>query len=935
MMRFLCDTPRCIGACLLWLALPLTAWAETAPSAEGERFFEMHIRPILVEHCQECHGSKKQWAELRLDSGSALLKGGESGPVVKPGDPEESRLIQVIRYSENDSQMPPDGKLADEQIARLTEWVRMGAPWPRGEVGESADFFDQAAEHWAFQPIQAPSIPAMDDSYRIANAIDHFVADKLRGASLPQSPRAEPRSLLRRLSFDLTGLPPSFEEAEAFAANPSDEAYTQAVDRLLAAPDFGPKWARYWLDVARYADTKGYVFTEERRYPFAYTYRDYVIRAFNEDLPYDQFIREQLAADLLPEKRSEESLAALGFLTVGNRFLNRMPDILDDRIDVTTRGLMGLTLACARCHDHKFDPLEAADYYALYGVFDSSVEPEDLPQIGASPDKQAYEKFSEELAKLEEERAQYLQTLSDKVNQELREQFERYLLAVAEQTGHEQGRYQPEGEYDLRPAAVNPLLQFLRGVSTEDPLFGPWRRLQNLKDEEFVKAGQQRIERMLQEFDEGAYPGNSVVLNRIREHRPENLYDLIRQYGEVFRLASQADQEVPEGEAAAWQQLREFLHSERYPLRFDSDSVTRVVRRDERNEERKHKQKIDKLVVTSPGAPPRAMVVTDKPQPASPVIFKRGNPGMRGDVVPRRFLQVLATVRDEPFPDKSSGRLELAEAIASPENPLTARVLVNRIWMQLIGKPLVESTDDFGLRTPPPTHPELLDHLAHEFMRKGWSVKWLIREIVLSETYRQSSLSNPIGRRIDLENRLVWRMNRKRMPFESYRDALLQAAGQLDRTLYGRPVLLEGENPSRRRSVFGYVDRNNVSNLLRTFDVAGPNSSVSERARTTVPQQALYVMNSPFVMDLAEATAKALEASTAEKIASASAEGETDQHADDALKIQWLFQRILQRSPNVEEQAWTAEFVRESQPDTTWRDLAQALMVTNEFLFLD
>ncbi|MCA8985379.1 MAG: PSD1 domain-containing protein [Planctomycetaceae bacterium] len=895
---------------------------ETASSPEGEHFFETHIRPILVEKCQDCHGAKKQWAELRLDSRENLLKGGESGPAAVPGKPTDSRLIQVIQYSENDSQMPPDGKLSEEQIARLTEWVSMGAPWPKSTGEEAAlDFFQQAATHWAFQPIRQPRIPAMDDSYRIANAVDHFVADKLRGASLPQSPRAEPRALLRRLSFDLTGLPTTFEETEAFAANPTDEAYEAQVARLLASPEFGPKWARYWLDIARYADTKGYVFTEERRYPFAYTYRDYVIKALNEDLPYDQFLREQLAADLLPEKRTDEALAALGFLTVGNRFLNRVQDILDDRIDVTTRGLMGVTLACCRCHDHKFDPLEAADYYALYGVFESSFEPESLPQIGEAQDAEAYAKYLTELNQREQARTDYLKQVAEKVNAEVRGHLEHYLLAIVQEAGHQMGRYELEAKYELRPRVKEHLLRHLRGNSTDDPVLGLWRRLQNLKDEEFGNAGRDRIGKLLADFEEGRYPGNPVLMQRLREQPPAHMYEVVKLYADLFRLADQTDREIPEAEQAAWAQLRGVWTAESSPLVFTESTVASVFQRDERNKERELTQKIDQLTVNSPGAPPRAMVLADKDQPVSPVIFKRGNPGLRGDPVPRRFLKVLDFVRAEPFGPKASGRLELAQAITSPENPLTARVLVNRIWMQLIGRPLVESTDDFGLRTPPPTHPELLDYLAYEFMQHDWSVKWLIREIVMSEAYRQTTLTHPTGVRVDIENRLVWRMNRKRLPFESMRDAMLLGAGQLDLRQFGRPEELEGKNPSRRRSVFGYVDRNNVSNLLRTFDVAGPNASVSERARTTVPQQALYVMNSPFIMGLADEIASRLQADTST--------------TDDRERTRKLYRQLLQRNPSDEETELCLAYLQSADAGGSWRELAQTLLLTNEFLFLD
>ncbi|MGH7129582.1 MAG: DUF1549 domain-containing protein, partial [Planctomycetaceae bacterium] len=376
-------------------------------------------RPLLAKHCLDCHGEKKQQADLRLDSRAAMLQGNETGPAIVPGRPDESRLVQVNHYDEFDVQIPPPGKLQEEAIAALTEWIRLGAPWPASSpvpspAEEGIDFAAARAEHWAYQPVTRPSVPDVSTSEpgRVApdradtarlwcrTPIDRFVLSKLQSHGLTPAPRVDRRTLIRRATFDLLGLPPTWDEVQDFVTDPAPDeaAFARVVDRLLASPHYGERWGRHWLDVARYADSKGYVFAAETRYPFSYTYRDYVVRALNADLPYDRFLLEQIAADQL-ERADDRSLAALGFLTVGRRFRNSEPDIIDDRIDVVTRGLMGLTVSCARCHDHKYDPIPTADYYSLFGVFDSCYEPDDLPLIAEPEATAEYAAFKTELDK--------------------------------------------------------------------------------------------------------------------------------------------------------------------------------------------------------------------------------------------------------------------------------------------------------------------------------------------------------------------------------------------------------------------------------------------------------------------------------------------------------------------------------------------------------
>jgi mono/diheme cytochrome c family protein len=688
-----------------------------AITPQETEFFEKQVRPVLVEQCYKCHGPDKQKGALRVDSRAAILKGTDDGPIVVPGKPEVSEFIKSIKHI-GDSKMPEKAdKLPDAQIAALEQWVKMGMPWPDNDgPAKPAASMEVAKTHWSLQPIKNPAPPAVKDPRHWAQApIDQFILAKLEEKNITPSVRAAKRTLLRRATFDLTGLPPTPAEMEAFEKDNSPDAFARVVDRLLASPHYGERWGRYWLDVARYADTRGYLAGgEERRYPFSYTYRDWVIRALNEDLPYDQFIIQQIAGDRVSTPEDPRPMAALGFLTLGRRFLNSQPDIIDDRIDVVCRGLMGLTVACARCHDHKFDPILQKDYYALYGVFASSIEPatKDLPILPSKIDPAAEADFHKQLGALEAEMGKFLD-----------------------------GRRQL---YALRTLAT-------LGVPAVIP--------QDVAERFLDKQG---------------------------------------------RL----------------------------------DSV-------------KLRNKIDELNA-GPLAPPRPQAMVDAPQPMNPHVFLRGNPGRPGEAVPRRFIQVLSHGDPQPFKD-GSGRLELAKAIASKDNPLTARVFVNRVWNLHFGSGLVRTPGDFGTKGDAPTHPELLDYLASRFMNEGWSMKKLHRAIMLSSVYQQASDLRADAAQVDPENRLLWHMNRRRLDFEATRDSLLAAAGELDTTMGGIPVELTTAPYAKRRAVYGLVDRQNLPGVFHTFDFATPDQTSPQRHVTTVPQQALFMMNNPFVIQQAQA----------------------------------------------------------------------------------
>ncbi len=677
-----------------------------AVTPQEAEFFEKKVRPVLAEQCYKCHGAEKQKAALRVDSRAAILKGTEDGPVIVEGKPEQSSFIKSLRH-EGDSKMPEKAdKLPDEQISNLTEWVRMGMPWPESTAPEKPSAQQAAAAtHWSWQPLRVGAvIPG------VANPLDASIRAQLAAKGLAPSPPASRHTLIRRATYDLTGLPPTAAEIEAFERDQGPEAFAKVVDRLLASPRYGERWGRHWLDVARYADTKGYVFQEERRYPYSYTYRDWVIGALNADLPYDQFIIQQIAGDQLATPADPSPNAALGFLTLGRRFLNNQSDIIDDRIDVVSRGLMGLTVACARCHDHKFDPISAKDYYALYGVFASSKEPEakDLPLLPGARDPKTEADYQKQLAEREAALAGF----------------------------HEKKR----------------ALFALRTL----PTLG------------------------------------------------------------VFAV-------VP------------------------PEAMRRLLDRAGKDEERAFRAKIDELNA-GPLAPPRAMALVEG-NIVNPRVFKRGNPGNPGEEVPRRFLTVLSGGQPEPFKN-GSGRLELARAIASKDNPLTARVMVNRVWAGHFGKGLVRTPSDFGTKGEAPTNQGVLDWLAAKFIADGWSLKKLHRTILLSATWQQGSDERADAAKIDPENRLLWRQNRRRLDFEAMRDTLLACSGQLDTAMGGRGQELA---ETRRRTVYGFIDRQNLPGIFRTFDFASPDTTNPQRHSTTVPQQALFMMNSPFVIDRARA----------------------------------------------------------------------------------
>jgi hypothetical protein len=928
-----------------WASALVLAWSLTAVTAAEPRprsvaaseaeFFEKRIRPVLAEHCLDCHGPKKQQAGLRLDSLNGLLKGADSGAVVIPGDADNSPLVQAVRHS-GPVKMPPKGKLKPEAVEALTAWVKMGLPWPETRAAVKPDA-DAGKRHWAFQPIRNPPLPAVRDCAWPSTSLDSFILAKLEAKGLAPSPRADKRTLIRRATFDLTGLPPAPEEVAAFEADASPDAFAKVVDRLLASPHYGERWGRHWLDIARYADTKGYVLFDDADFPWAWTYRDYVIRAFNDDLPYDQFLLQQLAADQLPLGDDRRPLTALGFLTAGGRFVNNQHDVLDDRIDVVTRGLLGLTVSCARCHDHKFDPIPTQDYYSLYGVFANSVEPATPPLFEEPPETEAYAAFEKEHQARQKKLDDFIRERHAELTTSARRRVAEYLLAA------HSTRDQPTTEAfmlladvgDLNPTVLQRWrLALNRSRKRHHPVWAVWHAFAALPEKEFAEKARDLSAELIRKPDP-ARPLNGLLVGAFVGRPPQTLAEAAQRCGEVLAAVDAAWQQALKKAAdagaapptalpdPAQEELRQALYGPDAPASLPLDPLDVLPILPDRPSQTKLQELRKALLewrTKGAAAPPRAMALEDLAEPRPARVFLRGNPNHLGEPVPRQFLAVLAGANRQPF-QNGSGRLELAQALVDRQNPLTARVFVNRVWLHLFGQGLVRTPSDFGLRSEPPSHPELLDHLAAAFMDGGWSVKKLHRLILLSAVYQQQSQDREDGRRLDPENTLLWKMNRRRLDFEATRDALLAASGRLDRTLGGPPVKDILTAKASRRTVYGFLDRLNVPGLYRTFDFPSPDTTSPQRAVTTVAPQALFLMNNPFAVEAARQLAR---------------RPDVAEEKDPVRRTERLYRVLYGRGATAAEVALGEEF-RQAAGDgeTAWERYAHALLLANEFAFID
>jgi hypothetical protein len=1128
----------------------LTALAAAYAAAGGGKaadpadleFFEKKVRPILAEHCYQCHSEKAKSPKggLRVDGRDFLLKGGDSGPAVVPGRPEKSRLVEAVSYRNTELQMPPRGKLPDAALADLREWVQRGAPWPEeGGTGTAAprdgiDVARRMREHWAWRPVRAPAPPAVKDRGWVRDPADAFLLATLEAKGLRPAPAADRRTWLRRVTFDLTGLPPTSEEIDAFLADGAPGAEAKVVDRLLASPHFGERWARHWLDLVRYADSRGHEF--DPIIPNAYQYRDYVIRAFNADVPYNQFVTEHLAGDLLdrprlhPEEGFNESVLGTGFWLLGEEVHSPVDirqdqaDRFDNRLDVMTKTFLGLTVACARCHDHKFDPITQKDYYALFGFLSSSgYRQVRFDSLG--PNRAAAVALAKLRAKARKEISKALAESAKLTTDRLAD----YLLAAREaipKGPRTSGAVPPQpvladlaadrkldGDRLASWAAVlldadrdpsSPLHAWARVCADPkandpkriaellQPLVEEMRRREDaaraaLKDAQVVidyarcgpdqwmqdeaafgpapaRPGDVRItgeaaspavrfvERGAAEYDRAfdvlrLAPGTENDPGALGKVTPRagrtlrtptfkvttgKVYYLVRGAGAAYAAVSahavidgplhgQLVQNLPARGEFRWhaQDLTRYRGLDAH-IEFTAEpgsdfavamvvqaettpgSVDRPVRAllkllgEAKSLEalaagygRLFAEAAKRLAAEDLGTPEEAtdtarlanwlvnhpellgdgvkrftgaaagLLAKEKEAGAgikaesrlAPAlldgdgvdehVFVRGSPRTEGEPAPRRLLEALVGPRPLA-PPRGSGRLELARQITAPDvNPFVARVLVNRVWHHLFGRGLVASVDNFGVMGEPPTHPELLDFLAARFVREGWSVKKLIRELTLSSAYRMASQPSPEADQADPDNRLLHRMRLRRLEGEAIRDAMLAVSGRLDRTLYGPPVPIyltpfldgrgrPGSGPldgNGRRSLYLAVKRNFLSPMLLAFDTPAPFSTVGRRSVSNVPAQALILMNDPFVHDQAAQWAKKILAKP----------GTMPQ------RVTEMYLSAFGRPPTEEElRACEAFLDRQAKQHganaddpQVWADLAHTLFNVKEFIYLN
>ncbi len=630
-----CSRFRCLTTVTAWAVMSAGISAVAADPPGSVEFFESRIRPILVEHCYECHAGNASEIKggLRLDSHDAARRGGDSGAAIEPGKSSESLLMEAVRYK--GLEMPPDGKLPESVIADFSAWIDAGAVDPRTNSpgGTPVPVSGENSDHWSFRPLTRPTIPDVENRSWSQTPVDRFILAKLEAAKLVPSPPADRKTLLRRLSIDLVGFPPTYEEIAAFASDDAPDAYERAVDRLLASPAYGERWGRHWLDVARYADTKDGVlmYGDDRIRPYAYTYRDYVVEAFNENLPFDRFVHEQLAADLIEPSVEKDHLAAMGFLTLGRMFDNNIHDVIDDRIDVVTRGMLGLTVACARCHDHKYDPIPTADYYSLYGVFASSEAPAELPLIVDPASIDPNSEFEKQSA----EKRNALRTLVDEqyalLTETAKQRVGDYLVRVATtepdlaETAIFFLSLQPE---DLRPPMVAAWRRYIeRRVTGDDSFWGPWGDLMGLGDVELA-AKSQAIIAEWQQRPEGTAPGsiNPLLKQAFASANLTSKADVAQLYGDLLRTTYEGSKAEPVSESdPARQQVLDVLTSRESPAYFPKSRAWAYMSRGEKDRYGNLLTEIDKLAVQSPNAPPRAMVLNDSEQLYDPKIFVRGS----------------------------------------------------------------------------------------------------------------------------------------------------------------------------------------------------------------------------------------------------------------------------------------------------------------------
>ncbi len=892
---------------------------ETSTRAEIE-FFEKQIRPILVEHCYECHAGAEVNGGLLLDSRDGVRRGGDTGPAIVAGNPEKSLLIEAVRYENRELQMPPQNRLGPAQIAALEKWVSTGASDPRESAPQATESggtqptgmsIEDGRRFWSFQPVIEPAVPTARDPSWIRTPIDAFVLATLEDKGLQPAPPADRRTLIRRVTLDLIGVPPTSEQIEAFAQNESSEAYDELVERLLASPQYGVRWGRHWLDVARYADSNG--LDENLAFGNAWRYRDYVIDAFNEDKPFDQFVIEQIAGDLVPEA-TEATKTATGFLVLGAKVLAEPDreklemDTIDEQLDSTGKAFLGMTFGCVRCHDHKFDPIKQTDYYALAAIFKSTRTFADSntgaikhwnEHVFASEEELAAMKdVDAKIAKLNGEASTFKNQAMARLRDQARSLATEYLIAA---TKVELDMPLSQIAEVAAPLGLHPrILHHCRRhlhFNADDPFFEPWHAF-------------------ALQHDTDAVDSHYRPLFELAAHKPDP--------------ASADEDERVKSARSAMNDLSGFLTVPAKPeFAFDAETLAEYDRLME--VARLHESAAPDVV--------SAMGVADGAIAKQLPIHIRGSHLNLGDPVSRDVPQVMRVHDETAFPNDQSGRMEFARWMVDPKHPLTARVYVNRVWRWHFGQGIVKSTENFGALGDRPSHPELLDWLASYFVKSGWSTKSLHRLILSSNSYRMMS-SHPNSEHnmsLDPENRWLWKFQLQRLEAEQVRDSILAVSDRLDSSLRGKTVPLRNRQfvfnhtsvdhtkyDSLRRAAYLPVIRNNLYSVFEQFDFPDPTMPTGNRNSTVVAPQALLMMNADWVMDSAEQIAKRL----------------LNESSSEDSRVESAYRQVLGRRPTDAETLRVLEFIDTATAndaqhrEQAWALFCHSLLASNEFMYV-
>jgi hypothetical protein len=887
-------------------ALGLAQVEPPQPTATQREFFEAKVRPLLAKNCYACHSTSKMGG-LKMDTSEDMMKGGQDGPVLMPGKPDQSLLLKAVSYTDARLRMPPNGKLGDDDIAILQTWVKDGAVWgersrvaPAGPGSEYVITPQQRA-FWSFQPPRKLAPPEVRDASWVQSPIDRFILAKLEAKGLQPVRATDRRTLIRRATVDLLGLPPTPEEVDAFLNDKSPNAFSKVVDRLLASPQYGERWGRHWLDVARYSDFQ--LTAEGDRQPLdnAFQYRDWVVRAFNDDMPYDKFVKAQIAGDQLPEAERSRYVGGLGYYS-----LSPKPEFREERVDATARGFLGLTVACAECHNHKFDPIPTKDYYSLLGIFEST-EPDKFP-LAPKDIVDTYEKQKQALDKEQAVLQKFLTDQRSQLFDVFAQRTAEYAMAAWRVLGPQKKSLEDAalGGKGLERKVLERWIEFLAADrKREYASLDEWKSLlekagdegkaQTIADQ--FQAYVLAVRTQQQELD----AKNDVIKAQTKEGVSPKILPLER--GMYYLLKDlQAEPAKKLGKSSGG------------PFFFSPDEVGGYLGSVSKDYFDTLRSRIYKLKAALPPEYAYYPVIKDKAKPENLHVYIRGNKETPGEEAPRQFLAILSPGKQTPF-TKGSGRLELAESIADPKNPLTARVMVNRIWLHHFGAGLVGTPSNFGLLGEAPTNPELLDYLANRFVENGWSIKAMHREIMLSKTYALSSEYSEANVAVDPEAKLMWRVNARRMDVEAMRDSLLFVAGKLDTKIGGPAIPIEDEK-NTRRTIYATISRAKPAPLLRLFDFPDPNETSERRIATNVPLQQLFFLNSDFVRVQAEALAKRIGSGPSERAA-----------------IETAYRILFGRVPTAEELRLGLEFLAGQQQ--SFASYLSALLSSNEFNYVN